>query len=337
MINSLTYLTRRCPRKCGYCRLRDAKNVGPELLRTEWQRAFDILHELGINFNLILGNETWLLGEALLNILRTNKVPYALYTTCPEPIFSYYNRRFYESGALDNLSCGIDFPPLKVPVNDDSYRKSMDALKGFAWVKENFPNVDTHGTITVTRYNVKFIPKLLSLLSKMGVFTAINFVHWDKDGGFDFFPSYKEIRDLLKFDEDELQDVIGQILEKPGLLQNPDYLKLPIPVLAHMGWHCEGNPYGGPSIDSDGKLRVCGYRRGKFTPELSIFDLPKKLDEWKDRVSRDAMDCPGCAWSYAWQYHYWIDSGQADMGVNVFVKHAGKHIPKDKWSKRTIE
>jgi len=313
--------------------------VGKELSTYEWIGAFGILKELGVDFNLILGNEPWLLGKTLLDILGQNQVPYALYTTCPEPIFSKYKFLFFDSGILDNLSCGIDYPhDLKLSIDDDSYQKSLDAWKGLEWVKRFYPKVDTQGTITVHKKNIKYVPKLVKNLSNLGAFVGINFIHWNKDGQYDFFPGKEEIQDLLfsKKDYGIIKDVLNSIDSSNSLLHDREYILEPPEMLATMGWHCKGDPYGGPTIDSDGKLRVCGYRKGKRTPKFTIFDLPKYVDAWQEAVYQDAMECPGCSWSCSWTFHYWRKTDN-EMGRNVFINHAGKHIDKSKWSKRVIE
>lgn len=339
MKNSLTYLTRRCPRNCGYCALRDAKDVGPQLGIHKWIEAFKTLEELGIDFNLILGNEPWLLGDGLLSILKENQVPYALYTTCPEPLFSKYKYDFFDSGYLDNLSCGIDYPAgIALDIKDDSYNKSLDAWKGFQWIKQFYPNCDTQGTMTIHKKNIKYAPKLVRDLSSIGVFIGLNFIHWNKDGKYDFFPKKEEIADLMFSEKDYsmVADILNEIHESPGMLQNPEFIIQEPSMLLNMGWHCKGDPYGGPTIDADGHLRVCGYRRGVHTPKFTIFDLPKHLDAWQEAVHQDAMECPGCSWSYPWMFSYW-NSMDSNMGKQVFTKHAGNHIPENKWSKRKIE
>ena len=341
MKNSLTYITRGCPRNCEYCDLRDAIGVGKELNTEEWKKAFAILKEMGIDFNLILGNETWLLRDRLLDIMKSNEVPYALYTTCPEPLFSTHKDKFFGSGVIDNLSCGIDYPPpytKNTSLDDDSWLKSKDAWKGFTWIKEHFPDVDTQGTVTVHKGNYTHLPQLVQQLSEIGVFIGINFIHWNSDGKFDFFPSKEEIKDLLFEEEDlpKLREILDWVLEQKSLLQNPEFIKEDVKMLTGMGWHCQGDPIGGPTIDSDGRLRVCGYRKGIETQKFTIFDLPEKEEEWKEAVYTDAMECPGCSWSYPWMFKYWQENDK-EMGKNVFVKHGGNAIDKDKWSKRNIE
>jgi len=342
MKNSLTYLTRHCPRACEYCALRDAKDVGKELSIQQWIKAFVILKEMNIDFNLVLGNETWLLGESLLDIFTPNEVPYALYTTCPEPIFSKYRNKLFGSGIIDNLSCGIDYPR-NIPANhpgrkDDSYIKSLSALEGFTWLKKHHPKMDCQGTVTIHKGNYEMLPTLVQELSELGVFIGVNFIHWNKDGGFDFFPEKSELGDLLfdAMDIPKVRKIMDEVLINPGLLQNPQMLQVNTQTMLNMGWHCEGNPYGGPTIDADGTLRVCGYRKGKRTPNFSIFDLPAAEEEWADAVYQDAMECPGCAWSYPWMFHYW-QSQDSEMGKNVFIQHGGTHIERNKWSKRKIQ
>jgi len=341
MRNSLTYLTRRCPRQCNYCALRDCEIVGKELNVSQWCAAFDILRYLQIDFNLVLGNETWLLGEDLLELFKFNEVPYALYTTCPEPLFSTHRDKLLGSGIIDNLSCGIDYPPSEMSEHiqkDDSYKKSRDAWEGFMWLKEHFPEMDSQGTVTVHKQNLPYLQELITRLSNIGVFIGVNFIHWNKDGKYDFFPRKEEIQDLLftKKDFKNVQTVLNSILDNPGLLQNPEMLRLSAKQLTQMEWHCEGDPYGGPTIDSDGTLRLCGYRRGTRTPEFKIFDLPDKFCDWQEAVFQDARECPGCMWSYPWMFHYWEDRNEK-TGKEVFTKHAGEHIPKSKWSKRINE
>lgn len=341
MLNALTYLTRKCPRACDYCAIRDAKDVGPQLTAEQWILALKILEDLGVDFNLILGNETWLLGANLVEIMTHNKVPYALYTTCPEPLFSQHRDSVFK--VVDNLSCGVDWPlsylEKKDELIEDSERKSLDAWRGFQWLKKNHPEMDCQGTITVHFRNISFLPDIVTELSELGVFVGVNFIHWDKDGGFDFFPPKEELSHLL-FEKDfrryNLENILKDVLANPGLLQNPEMLRESPQLLSSMGWHCNGNPYGGPTIDSDGALRVCGYRKGIHTPNFSIFDLPERLEQWKQAVKEDTMDCPGCAWSYPWMYHYWKNK-DANMGSKVFAKHAGEHIPETKWARRKLD
>ena len=338
---AVTYMTRRCPRNCSYCSIRDGKDTGPELSVEQWIEAFDILKRIGVTFNLILGNEPWLLGEKLVPIFKANKVPYAMYTTAPKKLFNKYESLFFGDKVIDNLSCGVDYPMgSRSNRPDDSVEKAADAWDAFYRVKKLYPEVDMQGTITVHRKNIAYIEVIIQQLSKLGIFAGINLIHWSKDKQFDFCPPEEEMKEYL-FKESEYSVVVSVfkgLLQKDYMIYNPEYLKAIIdnPKLIGMGWHCGGNPYDGPTIDADGTLRVCGYRKGERTSKFTIFDLPEKTEEWREAVQLDAMECPGCIWVCPFIHHYWKVT-DPEMGEKVFNSHAGTQIDKSKWAKRRIE
>jgi len=341
-MNSLVYLTRRCPRDCGYCDLK--KSIGEEMSFSEWRRAFVILKEMGVDFNLVLGNETWLLGIELLSIVNSGP-PYALYTTCPQDLFLSLWITFFKRGDIDNLSCGIDYPIEWCKYYKQESRfdhieeKSWDGWKGLLTTKMWYPNIDTQGNITIHGKNYRLLPDIVTDLYENDIFCGMNVIHHNKDGKFDFFPKKEYMKEFLidKPDErKELRDILDQVIDSPNNIQNVETMTQDIVPLLDMEWHCKGDPYGGPTVDANGTLRCCGYRKGERTPKLHIFDLPKRIDDWREAVYKDSMNCPGCGWSYPRMTHYWEDNDQ-DFGKKVFTKHAGHHIPMDKWSNRTIE
>jgi len=342
MINACTFITRRCSRNCAYCEAANIKRED-ELDWMDWVRVNDILHKLGVKFNLILGNESWLLGANLNKIMERNKVPYALYTTCPSNLFSRYSDSYFgQNGFIDNLSCGIDYPMsyLKLHNKNDMEKKSIDAWLGLLRTRGKYPHVDCQGTVTVHRQNYDMLPEIVHDLSKAGIFTGINVIHWNKDGEYDFFPGAEEIEDFLfdSSDKKPLEQAFMRTLDvKGGLIQNREMLhpRL-IPHMIKIDWHCRGNPYGGPTIDSDGRLRCCGYRKGDRASQFRIFDLPAKFDAYMKAVKADADRCPGCFWSYPWMNTYWRKTNP-EFGRMVFTQHAGATIPKEKWSRRRIE
>ena len=347
MKNALTYITRACPRNCEYCDIATSHPLDNELNPTEWKEAFSILHNIGVSFNLILGNEAWLLGDDLIDIMNQNQVPFAMYTTAPQLIFRAYREAYFE-GPIDNLSCGIDYPASylnKIPIinMNQMERKSHDGWKALYWTRTEYPYLDTQGNITIHRKNYKALPLIVHELAYIGVFSGVNFIHWNKDGKYDFFPSAEELEGFLFSPQDmvELLSIFQRTLKQPHTIQHPEILPTDgdsIIQLSTMSWHCGGNPYGGPTIDADGSLRCCGYRKGTVTPDFSIFDLsdPRQLPNWKSAVYHDAMACPGCSWSYPRMFAYW-KYNDPDFGKKVFTKHAGKHIPEKKWSDRRTE
>ena len=129
MKNSVIYLTRRCVYNCAYCGIVDnSKKRKDELSLEQWQRAFEILKEIGVEFNLILGNEPWLLGTELPQILNHTNIPYGVYTTCQESLWSKYHAHYFLEGKLNNLSIGVDIPRAPKPIAEDH---SFECLECF--------------------------------------------------------------------------------------------------------------------------------------------------------------------------------------------------------------
>jgi hypothetical protein len=279
---------------------------------------------LNIEFNLVLGNEPWLLGDDLPEIINSTAIISGVYTTCQPTLWGRYHESFFIEKGLDNLSIGVDSirqTPVD-PLVDDSLLKTFNAWHAFDWVKEHAPWVDCHATVTLHQENYRILPDIIRQLDAMNVYSNINFIHWNKDGAYDFFGEFETLKHLL-FQEDqysEVQAVLEEVKESQKLLQNPEMLEQPVDKLVNMGWHCNGDPYGGPTIDADGSLRVCGYRKGTRTPKFSIFDLPDKETEWKQAVYDDAQECPGCQWSCSWMFNYW-NKNQPDKGTDIFTKH----------------
>jgi len=129
---SCVYLTRACPHKCSYCALRDSPLQRPELTTEEWIDAFDILHSLGVDFHLLLGNELLMRRDIvqIISYLSSTGVPYAFYTTCPSYLMKQHAQRLVDVG-LSNASCGIDVTPESYWPGSDIYieRKAKSGLE----------------------------------------------------------------------------------------------------------------------------------------------------------------------------------------------------------------
>ena len=348
---ALTFITKACPRNCLYCDVSSLKSLDEELTVGQWVDAFKILKEIGVTFNLILGNESWLLGDRLIDIMQKNTVPFAMYTTAPPGLFDKYHEKFF-AGPIDNLSCGIDYPLSHLLVKgatsnepmNDMEQKSLDGWLALIKTRTKYPYVDTQGMITIHRKNYFLLYQTVQELKRFGIFTGLNFIHYNKDGMYDFFPSKKKLKDYLFLSPKHIKNLYEELqktLASDHLIQQPEVFECKpenLKFLLDMEWHCGGVPYGGPTIEADGTLRCCGYRPGKRSPKLSIFDLTSKgaLQDWRLAVYDDAHECPGCSWSFPRMYHYW-SAMNPKFGEKIFTKHAGKHIPKDKWSSRKVE
>jgi hypothetical protein len=204
-----------------------------------------------------------------------------------------------------------------------------------------YPTVDCQGTITISAANINHVVHTIEELSSMGVDVGLNFIHTDT-GGFDFFPSQESIKNLLLNYLDtgnhrlRLYSLRKYLLHGKHRVQNAqDTVELIDMFLdckdvgsRNTCWHCHGDPYGGPSIDADGSLRCCGYRKGTRTSKLSVFDLAtdKGVSDWRAAVEADCAECPGCTWSYPRLYKRYKDD--PSFGKQVFVNHAQIHDGK---------
>ena len=302
---SCIYLNRSCPRHCEYCSERDAPLKGRELTEPEWEKIITHLDKLGIKFHLFLGNDCLLLGDEFLKLVQflKGRRDYALYSTMEPRLFGKYKDRLLPG--LYNLSAGIDV----LTGTGDIAEKSRDGLAGLTWLREhNIP--DCQGTITLGNHNIDQVEKLVQTLSERGIYVGINVTHWNQDGGFDFFPEKKYLKDYILERTPELEQLIKNLVTgiKSGryLIQNPpEYLE---GILEHgidLSWHCS-EPHI-IAIDADGSLRCCGYRKGRALSRYHVLDLGTQklsIGRYRELWMEDSTECSGCCWSYAWMAEY---------------------------------
>jgi len=329
---SCIYLTRKCPMHCKYCAIRKTNLLQPELTVEGWKKAFGILKDLGCEFNLILGNETMMADDlpAIIKYLYEQKINYALYSTSPTELFNELKELLIEAG-LKNLSSGFD----SLKRNDSIGIKSKRGLNGMIEMKKRIKALDTQGTITLSNINLDEVVDLLRTLTKNHIWGAVNSLHWDIDGEYDFFPSKEHLKDFIITDEKKFLKLCEELKELTIngeiMIQNPpEYFDALARYGLNMGWHCT-QPYV-ITVDADGSLRLCGYRRGKRVTKFSIFDLvdEKKFEEYRQVWKEESQECPGCFWSYWWMAENFIFTDQKEYGTKVFQTHYSKFYKKEK-------
>ena len=321
---------------CDYCSIRKTK-LERELSISEWKKVFDVLKQLGCEFNLIIGNEPMLLEDGLpelISYLSEQDTKYAIYSTCPTDLFNKLKKPLAEAG-LKNLSSGFD----SLKRTDSIGIKSARGLAGMIEMKKLIKGLDTQGTITISKINLDEVVDLLKTLTANGIWGAVNSIHWDSDGNYDFFPPKEHLKDFV-IDEDwrdrekfiELCRRLKELTIKGEIMiQNPpEYFDALAKHGLDMSWHCT-KPYI-ITVDADGQLRLCGYRRGKKVPEFSIFDLrdKRKFEEYKKAWKEESQECPGCFWSYWWMAENFIFTDQKEYGTKVFQTHHSKYFKKEK-------
>ena len=336
--NATVFFTRKCPYSCRCCKIHDDSHPIKELNTEQWIEVMRILKNNRIDFMLVQGNEPWLLGVDLLKIVKAKKIPYAMYASCHPSIFRPNYETLFSNG-LDSLACGVDSYCVDWSNKwTHTQAKSHYALEAFKLTRSKFPKVDCQATCTISAFNAHELIMLCNYIcNTLDMVIAYNFIHADIDGQFDFFPSLEEMKrqglmltDKYKFDmvcramDDLFLRLHGRKDHKIFCLE--DLLQIPM-IFGKTGvtndiWHCGGNPHGGPTVDADGSLRLCAYRKGVEVPQMSIFDLTNKdkWEEWQRRMKVDAAKCPGCAWQCPRMYHFYKKN--PELAKKVFVNHA---------------
>jgi len=316
---SCIYLNRDCVRKCSYCAERDAPLKGKQLKVEEWKYAIRILDRF-CDFHLFLGNEFFLLDDPVGFVeFMQSRSDYAIYSTFPWRLFRSY--RWKLKGKLYNISAGIDClvgDPILV-------EKTIEGLAGLTWFKRHgIP--DSQGTITLHAKNLNQVETLIELLTREGIWCGLNVIHWNLDGGYDFFPPVDRRYQLVKGRElvELIDRLVNRIVKGELMVQNPpEYLYGVLKYGVTLNWHCTLPLL--ISVDADGSLRCCGYRKGERLPNFTVFDLENELsiDDWKTLWWEDSRECPGCYWSYMWMIEY-FERTDKDFGKEVFQKHASR-------------
>lgn len=266
----------------------------------EWVLCFEILKKMDNSFCLILGNEPWMEMDKLLTVNPNHYIPTSVYTGCFPYLVDTYLKEYLKK--FNNISCGIDYPLLHVGQGEASMVKSRDAWRMIKLVREISPKLELHATVTIHKKNIHYLLETIDDLIKNNCYIGLNLIHYNKDGDFDFCGDKTVLKDLI-FTKKDFPELISILKEVPGnsLIQSYTYIQdiIKHPEYIDMGWHCKGNP-GSITIDCDGSLRLCGYRKGKRTSAFTIFDLPTKMKAWHQAIYEDSKDCPGCIWFCPW-------------------------------------
>ena len=313
---AILFLNRDCRRRCPQCSA--WKHSGPGLNTAQWESAIKIVEGLS-DFTLVLGNDPWLAG---LNLTHLFNRPTVVYTTAFRD--KGWGPMSPETAAilksLGNFSVGYDYPGSLLSNNetDPNKKKARDAWLCAKEIRKH-PDPQVHTTeiyfsCTVHKDNADLVKLVYSDAEEIGAYVSYNFLNYATDDQFDFFPG-KDVLGSWRVSPEQYDHIRDWVLTR--LWKGRFYIWEPFGIhtfseMTRMTWHCKGNPYGGPTVDFDGTLRVCGYRKGKRCSELKIWDLSSRsgVEKWREAVHKDAMDCPGCSWSCPMVYHLHGDTGQ---------------------------
>jgi MoaA/NifB/PqqE/SkfB family radical SAM enzyme len=316
---------------CKYCDIKNSKGLGKELTGDQWIEVFDILtNDLGVEFNLLLGNEPLTMGDEFVKIVKhlsDKKIHYAVYSTSPKKLFNEYKDKLIEAG-LNNYSCGFDSLKRTDSIGIKS-KRGFDAL-----IEMRKKGVeDIHLQLTLSKINLDEVIELAELATKNDIWFGVSPLHWNKDGKYDFFPKKEELNDFIIEDREKYYKIIDELkrLTEEGKIKMQIHPKGFDDIKKYaldMSWHCSKPII--ITVDSDGSLRLCGYRKGERVPKMTIFDLKDKdkFEEYKRLWKLDCDECPGCFWLYPWQAEFYLEEKERDYGIKVFQEHKSKFYKK---------
>ena len=323
------FIQRYCPRQCPYCIAKDVR--GKRKLRVhEWQKFFEWADKQGFEFHLILGNESlaypWIVD--FVKMMRGRY--YTLYTTFPEPYHPKVTEEVIKAGVY-SLSCGVDY----IVTEDftDDYIKSGHGVEVMCQIKNRIP--DHQLTVTIHRKNFRVLPQIMGVLTRMGFITGASFVEYSHDGKHDFFPTKDKLLDYIFTEEDKEEFDFVMNLVADGIEEGkyfvqppPEYFRDAVKYAIDISWHCSKPLI--LSIEEDGSLRLCAYRKGEELPNYTIFDLVEDritLEEVKKLWKKESKKCPGCYWSYPYICEYW-EKHDSEFGKKVIQVHASKYFKR---------
>jgi len=300
-------ITRRCDLRCPYCKVIREKRS--EMSLDRWKEAFRIIYEdLGGSFIAIYGGEPLVLGKEKikevikeLNKYRPEK-SYTIISNCMQ-LDEHYIDELVDIG-LDSWTSSVDtIHPEHLNVLER--KKTEKAIWALLKFKEKGIR-DVCNIITVTKENIEDIPETIEFFSKHGIWTGIDFIHYDK-GGYRFsMPKSEDMKSIYFTREDMplISKVADKLIEmkRNGALIFPTYEVLEMwknpKYSVDLDWKC-WKPVA-ICVDTDGSLCQCDEFKGSRISKWSIFDLKgaKRWSEFANDYLEDvSMECKGCFWS----------------------------------------
>ena len=313
IIKAECLVTYNCPLECKTCKVykMGERFPEPEFDLEKWKKAFKIIYkDLNSDFICIYGAEPLTLGLKNLGdiVLELNK--YAKdgksYSVISNGLLLNTKAIDYlVSKRLDSISCSID--TIDGGTYDISSKvKSSKGLKALDKFKKKGVR-DTCGIITVNRKNIHNVPRIARQLIERGHYVNIDLIHYDKQNGNDTFSASKEeLEDIIFKEEDipilsKIADELIKIKKESNMIfPSVEYFELwkDKNYSIELGWKCGSEPQPHSiTLRPDFHIQNCDCYAGEDVGKYTIFDLPKKWDEFSINYFDDATDCPGCFWS----------------------------------------
>jgi len=293
-------LTRRCNLSCRYCGI--TRSVPSVMYENEMNTEFVIegLKRLKKHnedaFHLFYGGEPFLRPDLFEIIVACNDldINYTIITNSTSYVYPLI-MELITTVPVKGLTVSIDPMP-----SLDAKRKSDDAFKSIPDYMKHVEDVVAE--ITVDRWSIINLPKLVSDLTRIGVTSDITFLDVTKSRAYDF--SNITDKHMLATKSKDVADVLQELMKGEYNVHMKEILLPEIFEALPSDFDCELVNKGvhNLTIDSDGSVRLCLRIKGRTTPEMNLLQYigPKgELSEYLiQNQYQDKKDlCKGCNWT----------------------------------------
>lgn len=297
-------VTRSCKLQCRYCKITDIKSLrGAELPLERVEEVIDFLQWYWPGAPLIIfGGEPTdrddlpeIIAYAASKGMKTAVISNSRRVMGDEA----YAERLVAAG-LDNWSVSYDGE-----VNNmgdlSVVRKSSAGLSALRMFRDDYGIRDLVACITVTKYNIMDLPKIVHRLSSEGVWSICtplqvgdpNYTYDYSSGSRDDLPTQEQV--------EEISLVLSKMAHGGRYLMHNDaswFDAWPGNFLAQ-NWMCSNKAT--LTIDADGSLRWCVDQA--LPEDFTLFDLevPENLERYAEILKDEVPHCGGCFWDPAYE------------------------------------
>jgi len=309
------FLTRRCNLRCSYCAIvrnykgkpveyPDMKHYHENEMTTE-----DIIRTLGILkkhnnqiFNIFYGGEPFMRLDLpeIINYCNQEDIHYTIITNNSPEVQPMIEKLLNETDYVTGLTSSIDPVIFDASAEGDIVKKSIAGLKELTKYKNDIKDIVAE--ITVSNDNVKYLYRLVSELSELGINSDITFIDIAKSPYYDFSNVYD--KDLLVHQSGLLSAQFEKIIENKLNVHMRDILLPKIWDILPSDMDCKNcKNITNITIDADGTLRLCIRIRGVYTPNnFNINNFMSEQGELNLGLNRSLYNdskkyCRKCNWT----------------------------------------
>jgi len=294
--------TRKCNLSCSYCKIRRSPLYADEL---DTEEAKDAVSFIGYNWPgapiVFFGGEPTVrndLPDVIKHAVESKVKPIVISNSLRVLEDEEYRIRLVESG-LKNWSISYDGPDKMI--KDTAVRKKSSAgLRAIRMFRDQYGFDDLVACITVNKYNIDSLPKIVEFLSKEGIWSICTPLQL---GGHGYDYSSGHETDMPSKVQVERSSRLLRRMANSGnyLMHNrsvwfdawPDHF-------ISQSWHCHDKSI--LTLDADGFLRYCVDKQ--LSSPVSLFDLMSNegRESYQNVLKQGPLNgCRGCFWDPAFE------------------------------------